>query len=603
MAGFFSTSWKSIVARYCSTSYFRLAVLGALVGVFSGLAAVLFFLGIEYAKHYIMLLGAGLQFPVPSGEGLGHGVPDNLVYRPWVIPLATGLTGLVTGWLVQRFLPDSYAGVTDGTDAMIKAFHRGKGIISARAPLIKGMTAALTIGSGGSAGREGPISQIGAGIGSFFADRLHLTVKERRLLMLAGAAGGLGAVFRAPLGGALTAIEVAYREDFEAEAMLPAVLSSVVAYSVFAFVFGTEPLFGIPRFAFTNFFELPMYLTLALACAIMGRVYVMTFRMVKYDVFFKLSERVGIMWTTVLGGLLVGLCGILYTPILSDGYGWLEDAILGQLTITTMLTIMVGKTLVTAMTLGSGMSGGMFAPALFVGGMTGGVIGFTANELFPRIVHEPGAYVLVGMAAFFSGIAHAPVGPIIMVCELTQGYGLLAPLMLCSAFCVLLNRNTSLYENQVENKFESPAHASDATVNLLEGLSVRDCYHMARVPTLEEGTTLKALTNVIADTTLSSFPVRNAQGELVGLLAVCDVRSLLYEESLFDLVIVRDLMQPLTTLLVRDDLYNALLRFVDSDLNHIPVVAENRRDVIGYLSREDVFKAYNQTLKAVREQG
>ena len=232
------------------------------------------------------------------------------------------------------------------------------------------------------------------------AEKLHLSTKERRLLMLAGAAGGLGAIFRAPLGGAITAIEVAYREDFEAEAMLPAVLSSVVAYSIFTFVFGTEPIFGIPRFAFSNFFELPVYVTLALACAIMGHIYVRTFRALKYGVFLRLAERVGIMWTTALGGLIVGTCSIIYKPLLSDGYGWLEDAILGQLSVTTMLTIMVGKTLTTAMTLGSGMSGGMFAPALFVGGMTGGAVGFAAHSVRPDIVHEPGGYVLVEHGLF-----------------------------------------------------------------------------------------------------------------------------------------------------------------------------------------------------------
>lgn len=593
--------WEEFKRLYSTVPYVRLAVLGVLLGILSGVAAVLFFLGIEYAKHYILVVSAGIEFPAPAGEGMHHANGIG-AYRPWVVPLATCLTGLLTGWLVQRFLPGSFAGVTDGTDAMIKAFHRGKGVISAKAPVIKGLTSILTIGSGGSAGREGPVSQIGAGIGSYVSDKLHLSTKERRLLMLAGAAGGLGAVFRAPLGGALTAIEVVYREDFEAEAMLPAVLSSVVAYSIFAFVFGTDPMFAIPRFSFTNFIELPIYLTLALACSVMGWVYVRTFRALKYGVFLRLQERIGVMWTTALGGLVVGICGVMYTPLLSDGYGWLEDAILGQLTITTMMTIVVGKTLATAMTLGSGMSGGMFAPALFVGGMTGGVVGFSAHAAHPDVVREPGAYVLVGMASFFAGIAHAPIGPIIMVCELTHGYGLLAPLMLCSAVSVLLNRKVSLYENQVENKFESPAHASDATVNLLEGLTVRDCFHRGRIPTLEEGTTLKALTDVIAGTSVSTFPVRSTEGALTGLLAVQDVRSLLYEDSLFDLVIVRDLMRPLTALAENDDLYTALLRFVDSDLNHIPVVdADDRDRVLGLLNRADLFQAYNDTLKSMRE--
>lgn len=174
--------------------------------------------------------------------------------------------------------------------------------------------------------------------------------------------------------------------------------------------------------------------------------------------------------------------------------------------------------------------------------------------------------------------------------------------MLASAVCILLNRKVSLYENQVENKFESPAHASDATVNLLEGLTVRECFHRGRVPTLEEGTTLKALTDVIAGTSVFTFPVRDASGALSGILAVQDVRALLYEESLFDLVVVRDLMRPLLTLAESDDLYAALLRFVDTDLSHIIVVDDDDREkVLGLLYRADLFKAYSDALRIARE--
>ncbi|MBG3877041.1 chloride channel protein, partial [Desulfovibrio oxamicus] len=426
---------------------------------------------------------------------------------------------------------------------------------------------------------------------------------ERRILMLAGAAGGLGAVFRAPLGGALTAIEVLYREDFESEALLPAVLSSVVSYSLFTFVFGTAPIFGIPRFSFTSALELPWYLLLSLACTASGWAYVRTFRVLKYSVFGKLRARVGIMWTTALGGVLMGLFGILYPPVLSDGYGWIEQAILGQLPVVTMVTILLGKTLATAVTLGSGMSGGMFAPALFVGGMTGGVVGFAAQDIQPDVVTQPGGYVLVGMAAFFAGIAHAPIGPLVMVCELTQGYGLLAPLMLSSAVCILVGRRTALYENQVENKFESPAHLQDATVNLLATMRVRDCYTRGRVAVVEENVTLKALTDIIANTRAFTFPVRGMHGRLNGLLAVQDVRGILYEADLFDLVLAGDLARPLTALTEDDDLYTALLAFVETDLSQLPVVSkDNEEDVLGLLERSDLFRAYSDSLKALREE-
>lgn len=592
--------WREYLALYRNVTYVRMLVIGIVLGILTGIASILFFLGIEYFKHLIQAQWAGLSLPAPAGEAMFHGHGEEAAYRPWIIPAACLLVGLVTGWLVERFLPQSIHGMTDGTDAMIKAFHRDKGMIAPKAPVIKGLTAIFTIASGGSAGREGPISQIGAGLGSWLARGLNLSVKERRILMLTGAAGGLGAVFRAPLGGALTAIEVIYKEDFESEAIVPAVISSVVSYSIFTMAFGTAPMFGIPQFSFSNIFELPFYVALAFACAFTGWLYVRTFTFMKYSVFEKMRMRVGIMWTMAAGGLLMGLFGMLYPKVISGGYGWLEQAILGELTVTTMIVVVLAKTLATSITLGSGMSGGMFAPALFVGGMTGGAVGFTAHKFYPDIVTQPGGYVLVGMAAFFAGVANAPIGPLVMVCELTQGYGLLAPLMLASAICLVVNRKSSLYENQLENKFESPAHINDATINILEKLHVAEFYQRGRVTTLEESITLKALTDIIAGTNEFFFPVKNHEGEISGILSLNDVRNLLYEECLFDLVIVGELARPPVTLEEGDDLYTALLKFVESDLGQIPVIKDgDPHAILGLINRADVFLAYTKHLREI----
>jgi CIC family chloride channel protein len=307
------------------------------------------------------------------------------------------------------------------------------------------------------------------------------------------------------------------------------------------------------------------------------------------------------MWTMTCGGLLMGLAGMAYPGVLTGGYGWLELAIMGQLTLGSMLALLVGKTLATSVVIGSGMSGGMFAPALFVGGMSGGVVGFAANKLYPHIVTQPGGYVLVGMAAFFAGVANAPIGPLIMVCELTQGYGLLAPLMLASALCLVINRGVSLYENQVDNKFDSPAHLQDATINILEQLHVQDFYQPGTVTTLEEGTTLKAFTNIMTATNELNFPVKNEAGEITGILGVRDVRKILFESCLFDLVVAKEIAREPVTLNTEDDLYTALLRFVDSDLSQIPVVAlDDPNEIIGLINREDVFKAYSNTIKEVK---
>ncbi|MFW6324605.1 MAG: chloride channel protein [Desulfovibrionales bacterium] len=598
----FRRIWNEAVGTYKTISSVRWLLLGVIAGCLSGVAAVLFFLGVEGLRFLFLHKLAGLHLPAPAGERLffsGSEGPS----RFWVIPLLTTSVGLLTGFLVSRFISPRPTGGTDGTDTMIKAFHQQAGLIRLRSALIKACTSVLTIASGGSAGREGPISLLGAGLGSFLATRLGLSSKERRILLLAGAAGGLGAIFRAPLGGALTAVEVIYREDFEAEAILPSVISSVVAYTIFTLVYGTDPLFGIPHFSFHDARELPFYMVLALVCAISGWFYVKCFFFIKFKIFHRILDRIGIVWTTGLGGLAMGLLGMAFPMLLSGGYGWLEMAILGKLSIAAMLGILIGKTIATSITLGSGMSGGMFAPALFVGGMSGGAVGYFFHSLYPQIVTQPGGYVLVGMATFFTGVANAPIGPLIMVCELTQGYGLLAPLMLASALCLVINRNISLYENQVDSKFDSPAHIDDATINILEGLKVGDFFRPGRVTTMEEGTSFAAMTDILTNSHEFSFPVRGQDDSITGVVTVQDLRKLLFEDSLSDILVAKDVAKKSVLLTSEDDLYMALLKFVDTDYGQIPVVSEkDPKQILGMLSREDVFKAYADTLKKLKEE-
>lgn len=305
----------------------------------------------------------------------------------------------------------------------------------------------------------------------------------------------------------------------------------------------------------------------------------------------------------MVGGLAVGLLGMYYPQVLSDGYGWIELSANGQLEILFLVGLFFGKILATSLTIGSGLSGGMFAPALFVGGVAGGVVGQAGHWLRPDIVTQPGGYTMIGMATFFAGAAHAPIGPLIMVCEITQGYGLLAPLMLCSVLAMVLCGGVNLYENQAMNKFETPAHTSDATINILESLLVEAFYRPGKVIILEESVTLQALTDIISKTNALTFPVIDHQGKLTGILALQDVRSVLFENCLHELVLVKDLARPPMVLHPDVSLYDALMAFVGSNLSQIPVVSRDRGDdVLGMLNREDVFTAYSDTLKELKKE-
>ncbi|MFA7166324.1 MAG: chloride channel protein [Desulfoplanes sp.] len=593
--------WNEAVRTYTSITNARWLILGVLVGIVSGIGAIIFFASIEGIKFLLLHEAAGLTLPAPAGEELFHALQTS-AYRPWLIPIFTTLVGLLSGWLTYKYMPETRYSGTDGTDAMIKNFHQQGGVMRPIVPLLKAGIAILNIATGGSAGREGPISLLGAGCGSWIAQKFNLSAKERRILLLAGAAGGLGAIFRAPLGGALTAVEVIYREDFEAEAILPAVISSVVSYSLFTLAFGTEPIFGIPHFTFTDPRELPFYAILAVVCAASGWFWIKTFTTVKYKIFWPMTDKLGSVWTMGFAGLLMGLIGWAFPQLLCGGYGWLELAILGKLTIGTMLAIIVGKAIATSIVLGSGISGGMFAPALFAGGLSGGIVGYAAHAYIPAIVTQPGAYVLVGMAAFFAGVANAPIGPMIMVCELTKGYGLLAPLMMASAITIVLARNFSLYENQVDNKFESPAHIQDTTINILEDLRVVDFYRPELVTTLEEGTSFHAITDIITDTNELYFPVRNHEDNITGILSVQNLRKVLFEDCLFDVLVAKDVAGKPAVVHPDDDLYTALMLFVDSGYGQIPVIDhDDPKKILGQLAREDVFEAYAKTLKELKK--
>ncbi|WP_456325525.1 chloride channel protein [Desulfonauticus submarinus] len=598
MFNFIKQVWKESLNVYKIVANARWLILGTITGALSGVAAILFFAGVEGVKFILLHSFAGIEMPAPAGEEIFHGILGP--YRPWLIPIFTTCAGLITGWLIVKFAPKCIDGGTDGTDSMIKAFHYNDGLIKPIVAFIRGTTSILTIGTGGSAGREGPISLIGAGIGSYLAQKFKLSPQERRLLLLTGAAGGLGAIFRAPLGGALTAVEVIYREDFEAEAILPAVTSSVVAYTIFTLAFGNDPIFGIPKFIFHDPRELLFYAALAFFCAFTGQFYVKTFYFIKYKIFWPLKNKLGIPLTLGLGGLTMGILGSIFPNLLSGGYGWLEMAMLGKLSILTMCLILIGKTIATSLTLGSGMSGGMFAPALFVGGMSGGIIGFMGQSLYPDIITQPGAFVLVGMAAFFAGIANAPIGPLIMVCEFSQGYGLLAPLMLSSAICLVLNRNVSLYENQVHNKFESPAHIDDATINILENLKVKDYYQPKKVGTFEEGSSFRAMLDVVAHSNDFYFPVRGEDDTITGIVSVQDLRRILFEDVLGDLLVAKDVARKAVTVTTEDNLYTTLVKFLETNFGQLPVLdPQDKTKVLGLISREDVFKALHRAPKKI----
>jgi CIC family chloride channel protein len=569
-------------------------IYGMVIGAITGTGAILFHLLLNWVQHFCLNTLAGFSLPLAGGEGETFH-QSGVEIKKWLLLLLPAAGGLLAGLIVFKWAPEAEG---HGTDAMIDSFHRLKGRIRGRVPFLKAISSVLTIGTGGSAGREGPVAQIGAGVGSFLARRLKRNSHERRIMLLAGAAGGIGSIFKSPLGGAIFVVEVLYKDDFESEALIPAIISSIVSYSIFSSYAGWDPLFTTPDFVFDNPLTLFFYAILGLACALLGAVYIKTFYGFRDHFFRKIP--IPPHFKPAIGGLMIGFLALYFPQVLGGGYGWIQMALNGEMVIGLMLVLCFVKILGTSFTISSGGSGGVFAPSLFVGAMLGGVFGQAFHGYFPEIITQPSSFVLVGMGAFFAGAANVPISALIMVCEMARNYHLLAPMMLVSAIAYLFTKKWSIYEKQVLNKTESPAHLGDLTVNVMEEIKVSDIFADERdVVIISDYLPLREIIPLIIDKTDSYFPVSDVNGRLVGILSLKNIRKVIFEDTVKDLLVAGDLMTDFEAVRLEENLYTALSKFLEGNYGQIPVISEKEPDrVLGMLSHEDLINAYNRTIMA-----
>jgi len=567
-------------------------LLGIAVGIVSGLGGVVFNwaikTGTKFFTHDLILYLTPGHMPDLTFLGFPFG--------RWMMLWIPALGGLMSGFIVFRFAPEAEG---HGTDAMIDSFHRKKGLVRKRVPAIKTLASAITIASGGSAGKEGPIAQIGSGFGSILASALKLSERERRMLLLAGAAGGIGAIFKAPLGAALFAAEVLYTSaEFEFEAIIPCILSSVVGFMVFTLFDGTATIFTTPAFMLATPVQLPFYAGLGLVCAVAGYLYVNTFYGAR-DRFFRRLDMP--RWLKpALGGLLLGVLAFFLPEVLAGGYQWIQSAIDGQLAVSLMIALVFGKIVATTLTISSGGSGGVFAPSLFIGSMLGGFYGNICGRIFPEIVTQPVAFVLVGMGGFFAGVAKTPIAALIMVAEMTGGYSLILPMMIVSALAYLLLGRTTLYEKQVMTRVDSPAHVGDYSVDIMDHLLVRDAIVPGRkIETIPEEMDLKGMVDLMVDSYQQDFPVVDGNGSLVGIISMTDLRTAMADSSLQPLVVARDIaVTGVTAVTLEDSLNTALQLMADVNVRELPVV--ERRDpgrIVSMVSRKDITRAYHNEME------
>jgi CIC family chloride channel protein len=575
----------------------RYMFLGFFVGIVAGLGAVLFYVLCQLGQHYLLDALAGYRPNEPNGEIPLFGHTDT-PFRRYLLILIPALGGLVVGWIVYTFAPEAEG---HGTDAAIEAFHRRQGKIRGRVPIVKAIASAITLGSGGSGGREGPIAQIGAGFGSFLADKLRLSARDRRILLAAGLGAGIGSIFRAPLAGSLFAAEILYKEpEFETEVIIPAFVTTIIAYSVFGLIIGFDPLFGRSTFEFSHPSELGPYTVLALVVGAACPLYVKCFYGTK-RAFGRL--RIPNHVKPAVGGLLAGCIGFFLPQTLAFGYGLIQDALRNEVATGLLLLIALGKIATTSLSIGSGGSAGVFGPSMVIGGALGGAVGRMLHQVAPSLVLHPGAFVIVGMAGFFSAASNTPISTIIMVSEMTGNYNLLVPSMWVCAIADIIGRRWSIYRNQVPTRADSPAHYGDFVKDILEEIYVRDIFRPdAPFKALSENQTLGEFMPIMTSTDQQSFPVVDGEGKLTGMVSISEAREILAERGLDNLLILKEIAdEGVASVTLDDNLAHVLKRLTENEIDTLPVVSgEDRSRLLGVIHRRDVIGSYYDKMKAMK---
>lgn len=546
--------------------------LAIVVGIGAGLGAIVF---IEMIKFFNgIFFGRGAQV-------LGF------LDGAYVIVLPA-LGGLLVGPLVHFVAPEAKG---HGVPQVLMAIAIRGGRIRPVVVLAKALGSAITIGAGGSVGREGPIVQIGSALGSTIGQALKLSERRVINLVASGAAAGIAATFNAPIAGVMFALEVILGE-FGIQTFSTIVISAVTASVVSRVVLGDSPAFSVPAYALKSPWELLLYLGLGVAAAVGALLFVKvlhwfedTFDNWKFPPYFK----------PVVGGLGVGVLGFALPQVFGTGFTTIELALNGQVGWVLLLALVFAKILATSLTLGSGSSGGVFAPALFIGAVLGGAYGQLAHLAFPSIVAASGAYAMVGMAAVFAAAARAPITAIVILFEMTQDYRIILPLMFATVISTLLSQwfePESIYTFKLKRRGIDVRAKKDA--NLMREIFVKDAMTpIAEFPTVSPTTPLSELARLFQETGHHGIVVLNAARELYGVVTLADLERAL---TLGDATTVADICTTdVLTAFPDETLDDALRHFGALDVGRIPVVdRQNPRRVVGVLRRGDIVQAYSR---------
>lgn len=549
------------------------------VGMLSGFANILFRSALHLVHRVIFEGGSSL---LRIGEGGGHALLLPLLPVSGallLIPLSLAFRGDVNGYGFPRFL---------------ELVNIKGGRVKRRTIFAKILAPALTIGSGGSAGVEGPIAQLGGAVGSFVGQLFKVSGNRIKLLIAAGSAGAVAATFNAPIAGVMFATEIVLLGNYELTSFSAIVISSGLATVVSRAFYGANPAFTVPTYE-VSAYEIPLYILFGLIVGVTAVLYIRVFHRVN-DGFAKMKLHPQLR--PVLGAFMVGAMGILFPHLLGDGYEHIEHALEGNIMFPVMAVLIFLKIIATSLTLGSGGAGGVFAPALFIGAMVGGCFGWAVHTLLPAYTATPGAYATVGVGAFLAATTHAPLTAIFLLFEMTANYKIIIPIMFASIIGTLTAKH--LFHDSIDT-----VELTRKGINIHDG---REATVLSTIPvgrvmktdftTVHEDTDIHELLNKVAEGDDFYFPAVDDDGLLTGIISLQDIRSVLFEEDLKKLVKVKFIAsRNVIVVTPNDNLNTAIEKFAVKDLGEIPVVDMfNRRRVVGMLKRGDVITAYNREL-------
>ncbi len=576
----FNFTFKSLL----SDEHAITAILGIIVGVAGGFGAV----GFRYLINFFQTISYG-----SADELLGV-----VVSIPWYYRIAIpALGGLIVGPVVYFFAREAKG---HGVPEVMYSVALQRGIIRKRIVAIKALVSAVCIGTGGSVGREGPIVQIGSAVGSTLGQLFKVSGSRMRTMVGCGAAAGIAATFNAPIAGSIFAIEIILGE-FEIASFSPIVISAVSATAISRHFLGDIPAFIIPTYILHSPLEFPLYAILGVFCALVA---------VAFTLFLYRAEDA---WDSIkfpeylkaaLGGLMMGTMGLVFPQVLGVGYGAIDLALMVKLSWWFMALLALFKILATSITIGSGGSGGIFAPSLFMGAMAGGAFGAVAHHFFPSVAVSAGAYAVVGMGAVVAATTHGPLQAILIIFEMTSDYKIILPLMItCIISCLVARKlcGESIYTFKLIRRGINIKGGKE--VNILNSMYVKNVmYHTVEI--IPETMDLQEFAETLPKARTNNFVVVNDKEEMTGIVTYLDYYDNLANGKLDDHTTVKDIMATdVVTVTIEDNLGTAMAKITAGDYAILPVVsAHDSLKMLGVLTRRDILEAYDQAVikKAIK---